>query len=479
MDVRDYSYLFWLYIMKKVKLIFSISVVLLLNSCSSFFSGSEPQPMNAADRDIVNKAVSQLSFIPSVVNLSNEETIKIYVFAFDGTENDRENFDENVERQTIVGYLSSKLQINGVDVEYAAGPGVGSKLDSAICYTCDKKAHDSLTLLEDKITSDKIKNPNIDIKIVVLGFSRGAAIGRYFMNLISDKWTYDDPTTVRTYGLLFDTVATSVTNELMLGIAPTSDYLVHIIARDERREMFPVIIDNDLAYEARKLDNLVTTPRLAQLTLPGVHSDIGASYKSGVGTFYRYLGEIILSHYGLLPQPVRSFNEDYFSQGSHDSRGWFSRLIGANSYLDEPNSVRERIIKNSRPISNSRVESIKSRNENNIPDNYGSFFQYTESDTVLFKVKKVGNDLKVLSANTTDILTIENFDFEIIDGKKYITYEFAISSTKSMISLDSSVWNAIPENKLSTVEVGLLKRDDRDEIFILVNNKLVQIIRGI
>lgn len=237
------------------------------------------------------------------------------------------------------------------------------------------------------------------------------------MNLVSEMWPDGSPNKVRTYGLLFDTVATSVTDQLMLGIAPTSDYLVHFIARDERREMFPVIIDYDRAFEAEKVDNLVSTPRLTQLTLPGVHSDVGASYRSGIGSFYMFLGEIVLSNYGLLPQPSQYFNEDFFSQGVHDSRGWFSKIIGTESYLDKPVSSRLQVIKKSAFISDSRAESIVARNERNIPKFSGSYYQHNETHTLVFKVKKIGNNLEIISANTTYLIVFENLSFEKVDGK--------------------------------------------------------------
>lgn len=459
---------------KLLQLAFSILVVHLLSACSSFFSGAEPLPINSADREIVNHSVMHLGFIPRVVDVSTEEKTKVYVFAFDGTENDRDNFDKREERQTTVGYLSSKLENAGFDVEYIVGPGVDSKVDSVLCYSCKEKASDALALLKDKITDDGSINSNTNIGVVVLGFSRGAAIGRHFMNLVSEMWPDGSSNKVRTYGLLFDTVATSVTDRLMLGIAPTSDYLVHFIARDERREMFPVIIDYDRAFEAEKVDNLVSTPRLTQLTLPGVHSDVGASYRSGIGSFYMFLGEIVLSNYGLLPQPSQYFNEDFFSQGVHDSRGWFSKIIGTESYLDKPVSSRLQVIKKSAFISDSRAESIVARNERNIPKFSGSYYQYNETHTLVFKVKKIGNNLEIISANTTYLIVFENLSFEKVDGKKYITFNYNITKNKQRLNLDNSVWSAIPENVPSLIEVVILKRNEKEELFILVNNKKVK-----
>lgn len=462
------------YKVNSVKLIFLTIVVLLSSSCSSFFSGSDPLPLSTADREIVKNSVIHRGFIPRVAEISKEETTKVYVFAFDGTENNRENFDKGNERQTVVGYLSSKLEDTGVSVDYIVGPGVGSKLDSAICYSCKDKALGALALLEEKITSDTSTNSNISIKIVVLGFSRGAAIGRHFMNLISERWPYDGPNKIRTYGLLFDTVATSVTNELMLGIAPTTDYLVHIIARDERRVMFPVIIDNDLAFKSKNVDNSVITPRLTQLTLPGVHSDIGTSYKFGIGAFYRYLGKVVLADYGLLQRPDIDFNEDFFSQGAHDSRGWFSRILGAMSYLDAPESIRKTITKNSFLISSGRAKNIVLRNESNIPYNSWSSYHYAETHPLVFKVSKVEDDLEIISAHAAFSVVIENLKFEKVDEERCITFNFKGLGGQQKLIIDNKVWNAIPEARPSKIELVPLKRNGHESLFILVNNKRIK-----
>ena len=426
--------------------------------------------MSSADRETVTNAVTQLGLIPRAVDPSRVEATKVYVFAFDGTENDRDNFDKNIERETTVGYLATELEIQGLDVEYIVGPGVDSKYDAMACESCFTKAENSLTLLKEKLSRDLSIDTNIDVKVIVLGFSRGAAIGRHFMNLISETWPDDHQFKIRSYGLLFDTVATSVTNELMLGIAPTTDYLVHIVARDERRILFPAIVDNDLAYKVEKQGNLVTTPRLTQLELPGVHSDIGGSYKSGVGSFYRFLGELVLVDYGLIPQTKTEFSDDFFSQGVHDSRGWFSKLRGVKPYLEQPSLVRENIIKDSVPISKLRAESIT---VNNISES-SSFFQYVETATLLFKVYKIDDDLKILSAHTSDIISFKDLEFEVVDGERYISFRYDGWPDKQMLSIEQKVWAEIPENEVSTVELVSLKREEEEYSYILVNDVLVK-----
>ena len=68
----------------------------------------------------------------------------------------------------------------------------------------------------------------------------------------------------------------------------------------------------------------------------------------------------------------------------------------------------------------------------------------------------------------------ENLSFEKVDGKKYITFNYNITKNKQKLNLDNSVWSAIPENVPSLIEVVILKRNEKEELFILVNNKKVK-----
>ena len=435
-------------------------------SCSSWFSGSEPLPMSSSDRAMVKNTIVQLGPIPQIINQKNKEKTKVYVFAFDGTENDRFNVNEDIERQTIVGYLSNKLEENWFDVEYEPGPGVGNKFDTALGYSCRSKAEAALELLKSKIP--QLKDSSSNIKIVVLGFSRGASIARHFMNIVSETWPIDEEEisshSVRSYGLLFDTVAMS-TNELKLGIAPTSDYLVHIIARDERRTFFPLVVDNDLAFEKNEIGNLVITPRLTQIKLPGAHSDIGASYKYGIGTFYRALGELVLQQYGLIGQLSIKFSDNFFSQGSHDSSGTFDKLVDIFASNSDPNDRSEEVIK-SIPISFEHAKRLKKRNENNINVNASSYMEYNETPTLKFIVTKRGNSLEIVKYNQN----IKYATFEFEEGDRYIAFEFYILPKKQRLFLSQKAWDLFGQNEKSTIEFIPLVRGETSSLRILVND---------
>lgn len=449
-------------------------------SCASLFSGAEPQPVRGYDRDLISKSLSQLYEVPKVYGSSQENLSKVYIFSFDGTENDRDHVDNHVERQTIVGYLSSKLEHYWGDdrVQYIAGPGVGNKADSAFCFSCVDKAQEALTFLVGEVSKEKSANPNVNFKVVILGFSRGAAIGRHFMNLVSETWPLDSEYDVRSYGLLFDTVATSVRDRLSLGIAPTTDYLIHFISRDERRVLFPVVVDNDLAFDATHHENLVTTPRLTQIELPGVHSDIGASYTSGIGTFYRFLGEQALARYGLLPHSKGIFTDDFLSQGAHDSRGILSIFFGVKAYLHEPDSLRKKVIVNSFPISMDRANSLKSMNEIKSGSIYGVTTSGGGLETLQFKVVKNKESLSVVSSQYAGMFKFQAVSFDVVNGERYLTYKYDSSSSQNRLYIDKATWDSIPEGSISEIEVVSVNKESAHILYILVNGKAVKSWNG-
>jgi hypothetical protein len=171
--------------MKRAK-IFFISLSSIATGCSSFFSGGEPVPVLQEDRLIAVYADRALLNVPFLTSGIDGEPVKIYVVAFDGTGNDKFNIAKD-ERKTVVAAMAEVLE-KKYDVNYVRGPGITSKIDAAICFTCIPKAEEALSKLEKEVTSWLGLNPDGEIRILVLGFSRGAAIGRHFMNIVNDKW---------------------------------------------------------------------------------------------------------------------------------------------------------------------------------------------------------------------------------------------------------------------------------------------------
>jgi hypothetical protein len=147
----------------------------------------------------------------------------------------------------------------------------------------------------------KLKKSNLKtistLYIDAFGFSRGAAAARIFVNeLYKTKNPKDDdsynmgylgkafkeldykvkPIRIKIRFLdLYDTVS-SYDGDVYDDIAkdkvplriPTVGFTVHLTAEDEHREMFP-------------LTNIASASSGKELSLPGVHSDIGGGYKNG------------------------------------------------------------------------------------------------------------------------------------------------------------------------------------------------------
>jgi len=116
-------------------------------------------------------------------------------------------------------------------------------------------------------------NPDKEIVIDVYGFSRGAAEARDFINEVNEICTNVDGKSVVGFVGLFDTVASIGLSgdydfELNLNLDKDSaETIFHIKAKDEMRANFP--------SESFKLSD---GPNITQITLPGVHSDIGGGY---------------------------------------------------------------------------------------------------------------------------------------------------------------------------------------------------------
>ncbi|MGV2990407.1 phospholipase effector Tle1 domain-containing protein [Vibrio sp. E150_011] len=130
-------------------------------------------------------------------------------------------------------------------------------------------------------------------EILVIGFSRGAALARRFVNIIGKEHSSQgEHTTPFVFLCVFDTVASiglpdlntrkrpayDVVFEHGCTLAPTVKQAVHLVSLDEKRKAFQPTLMN---HEAR---------RVHEIWFLGAHSDVGGGY-------YRDgLSDIALSH---------------------------------------------------------------------------------------------------------------------------------------------------------------------------------------
>lgn len=253
--------------------------------------------------------------------------VAILTVLSDGTRNDRAHVSRQ-ERQTIIAHIADRLTTGGKHkgpVRYYRGAGTeGGPLtrlwDSATGVSTATRAETACQNTLEDIRAIRDQQANADIRVFVAGFSRGAASARHFMNLLERscrmRVTAADPG-IRFYALLFDTVATGQRGNLLLGIPSSADRVLHFVSLDERRIFF-----------RPDLDEPANDGRIRSVPLPGVHSDVGDSYREGVGGEVRDYVDALLYGMGLTTTSVVTVPVDYSLQGGNDSRWLLEKVVG-------------------------------------------------------------------------------------------------------------------------------------------------------
>jgi len=243
---------------------------------------------------------------PRLVNSANPDQ-RLFVASFDGTGNDVENdplHATNVAaiRAQIVD--AAKAGNTQVVAGYVAGPGTQSNAiaklrDGMKGHTYDERLEEMYKQFIDQAAEWRRDNPNVQIALVDVGFSRGAEQAAGFARLVHERGIQDPA--AATYELdrngniiapptynpdipplvppgqvpqavaLFDPVGTGVpVNEKDRRLPPSVISGVQIIAADERRGLFKSthIIDPGASEDGRFLGVVVA----------GAHSDVGGSY---------------------------------------------------------------------------------------------------------------------------------------------------------------------------------------------------------
>jgi hypothetical protein len=270
--------------------------------------GVSHYPASAEQLDSYRTACDALtSFTAPIMFERKHAGQKMFVAAFDGTGNDA---DKDPAHATNVAFIRNQIvdqKRAGNDqimVGYVAGPGtqdsfVERTLDGAKGHTYDQRLEDMYQQLIEQTVRWKQENPNVQISVADLGFSRGAEQAAGFARLVHERGI-QDPTAARytrdrdgnitaptTYDprvpplvppgqvpqavALFDPVGTGVpVDEKDRRLPPSVISGVQIIAADERRGLFKSthIIDPGASEDGRFLGVMVA----------GAHSDVGGSY---------------------------------------------------------------------------------------------------------------------------------------------------------------------------------------------------------
>lgn len=344
-----------------MKLLRNYAVILfwlVLSGCSSLFSGTREVPISEEQKIRLQKLGEAYPTILPRVN-TGKAGVYTLVVAFDGTNNDLFNTPDS-ENATVVGRLyqdvydevhkgheRASIPVDALWAKYYRGPGcpswIACPFDSAIGWSTWLTARRAMVDVRAKIA--RMDAEVREVHVVVIGFSRGAATSRYFLNLMASKPLLNvrgEALTVRSYALLFDTVATGLANNLDLSLPPNLEFAYHFVAQNETRKFFGLVVDADESYERNPLAKLYYFPqRIVTIQVPGAHSDLGDSYKKGAGMAVTQFARKTMAAMGLRP-PLRNYKCDLpenseqpgcriLDEGLHDSRGLIDLWMGVPS----------------------------------------------------------------------------------------------------------------------------------------------------
>ncbi len=204
-------------------------------------------------------------------------TLSTGVF-FDGTGNDVNSKNQDYSEPTNVARMRD---IYGSESrKYVSGVGTSGGLDTAclgLGCGADSKQREAIDYLNTVVNNGK-NNEFLFFPIDVVSFSRGATTGSDFINNINNETYWSQGFLTRAH-LMFDPVGSYGLpgNQVDIGwnfSTPTNIVAIQINAKDEKRNLF------DLQSLSSK-DGTLAGKHWTEITLPGVHADIGGGYKEG------------------------------------------------------------------------------------------------------------------------------------------------------------------------------------------------------
>jgi RHS repeat-associated protein len=218
----------------------------------------------------------------------------LLLFAFDGTGNDESRPNE---LSYVVNF--KELYRDG-ETFYITGPGTldprtgivnpwykgGNALDAALSLTGKQRVQRLLAdLAQQADNTDDLTTLQVD----VVGFSRGAAEARDFVNEVADAlngdwFSYTNQALVRRcqklnlrFVGLWDTVLSTHSGDYRLAIPSAVDHAAHALALNEYRALFPAESILDGPFSAWP----VAGQQRVEQGLLGSHSDVGGSFPDG------------------------------------------------------------------------------------------------------------------------------------------------------------------------------------------------------
>ncbi|WP_248747070.1 DUF2235 domain-containing protein [Pseudomonas sp. MWU12-2037] len=285
------------------------------------------QPLSILDMNEWNTAVARLEHQPVPLVIDTMDVRPVFVAVFDGTWNDRDDSDIPI---TVPGVLSRELEASqtatqGLQVKYYHGVGTRvSKLrhwwEGATGSGTRERAEQAFTDLQAFIQHEG-KTPHV----YAIGFSRGAASARHFLNLVEpllqESSTDNFYNRGRSFALLFDTVATGQLDHLQLGIPSSTAYSIHFVATHERRLSFPVVLSLPAKSDA------APGQRIVEVQLPAAHSDLGGGYGNGLESLSLSMARHLLVLQGFVLVEQKVDQQAVLNMGRHNS-DWPGTAVG-------------------------------------------------------------------------------------------------------------------------------------------------------
>ncbi|GAB1595319.1 XVIPCD domain-containing protein [Lysobacter claricitrinus] len=254
-----------------------------------------------ADLQTYDEAQRQLAaFRMPVLLPASDPDVRLYVACFDGTGN---NATRDPEHASNVARVYDELHAQR-DARVGAGymEGIGTQsnpivrlADGAIGFSYDDKLERMYLQFSRQVFEWKRENPDADIRIAELGFSRGGEEAAGFTRMVAERGVQDPSGAVREHGVIhytkpplvelgrvaqvlieIDPVGTGAPRLHDRRPAPSVIAGVQFVARDEARNLFQStsIMDPGATADGRFLS----------VTIAGAHSNLGDTYHhNGLG----------------------------------------------------------------------------------------------------------------------------------------------------------------------------------------------------
>lgn len=269
--------------------------------------GVSTVPATASDLATFPDASRQLASFPApLLRDGDAPDHRLFVAAFDGTGNSM--YKDAPENHTNVARIAKQLEQAKdptIGFGYVEGPGtqggLGGVIDLATGGTYEARMEEMYLQFIQQASTWLRDNPDADIRIAAIGFSRGAEQAAGFTRLVEERGIQDprgmdvvrdrnghierleptrpnlrEPGTVIQAVGLFDPVGTGEPRDHDRRLPPSVVSGFQITADDERRNLF---------QSTRVMDPGVTDGgRFLNVTVAGAHSDIGGGYsQDGIG----------------------------------------------------------------------------------------------------------------------------------------------------------------------------------------------------